>query len=136
MAQKNNNRIQQRIEQADIAKRANPLDLSSDQDLTIGIMNLIAIQEATAPDSELHKMVSGMCTGLLSRIVSTDSGLFDMSVRLLGIAIKYMDMAAHQSAPASYATYDRAYGAYSAFWGLNMGLIGMADVEKMLFDSI
>ena len=135
MVQRHNSHIQQKIEQADIAKRANPLDLSSDQDLTIGIMNLIAIEDATATDDELHKMVSGIRTRLLSRIVPTDSDLFDVSTRLLGVAIRYMDMAAHQSAPTSYEMYDAAYGAYSAFWGLNMGMISIADVEKMRFDS-
>lgn len=136
MVQRHNGHIQQKIEQADIAKRANPLDLSSDQDLTIGIMNLIAIEDATVPDDELHKMVSGIRTHLLSRIVPTDSDLFDVSARLLGVSIRYMDMAAHQSAPTSYEMYDAAYGAYSAFWGLNMGMISIADVEKMRFDSI
>jgi len=135
MAQKNTKHIQQKIEQADIAKKANPLDLSSDQDLTIGIMNLLAIEGVTPPDSNLHQMVSDMRAQLLARIVPANSDLLEMSIRLLGLAMGYMDAAVHQSAPDSYKTYDMAYGAYSAFWGLNMGLIGIADVEKMQFDS-
>ena len=33
------------IQKIDDAKKVNPLDLSSDQDLTIAIMNLISIEE-------------------------------------------------------------------------------------------
>ena len=33
--------LEQLIEKADNVKKANPLDLSSDQDLTIALMNLV-----------------------------------------------------------------------------------------------
>ena len=37
--------VQEFVEKLDAAKKVNPKDLSSDQDLTIGIMNLISIEE-------------------------------------------------------------------------------------------
>ena len=43
--------VKEFVEKLDAAKKVNPKDLSSDQDLTIGIMNLISIEE--------HLMFSG-----------------------------------------------------------------------------
>lgn len=37
--------VKEFVEQIDNAKKLNPKDLSSDQDLTIAIMNLISIEE-------------------------------------------------------------------------------------------
>jgi hypothetical protein len=136
MAGTNRAFIKQRVEQADIAKKVNPLDLSSDQDLTIGLMNLIAIEDATDTDSELHRMIADMRTQLMSRIVLADTGLFDISVQLLGQAIRLMTAGFRTSGDDSYVLYDTAYGVYSAFWGLNMGLIGIEDAKKILNDAI
>ncbi|MBR4859741.1 MAG: hypothetical protein IKV10_00400 [Alphaproteobacteria bacterium] len=125
-----NDFIAQRIVQADNAKKANPLDLSSDQDLTIGIMNLIAIEELTCPNSELHKTISGIRGDLLSRIVPRSSELYDVSVMLLGRAMSLAETAAHASGAGAYKIYDSAYEAYSLFWGLNMGLIDIDAAKK------
>ena len=51
-------KIKEYVEKIDSAKKVNPKDLSSDQDLTIGIMNLISIEE--------HLMFSGAKTGKTS----------------------------------------------------------------------
>ena len=37
--------VKEFVERIDNSKKVNPKDLSSDQDLTIGIMNLISIEE-------------------------------------------------------------------------------------------
>ena len=47
--------IKEFVEKIDSAKKVNPKDLSSDQDLTIAIMNLISIEE--------HLVFSGAKTG-------------------------------------------------------------------------
>ena len=47
--------VKEFVEKMDAAKKVNPKDLSSDQDLSIGIMNLISIEE--------HLMFSGAKTG-------------------------------------------------------------------------
>ena len=47
--------MQEMIEKVDAAKKANPLDLSSDQDLSIALMNLISLEE--------HFFFSGAKTG-------------------------------------------------------------------------
>ena len=47
--------VKEFVERIDNMKKKNPKDLSSDQDLTIAIMNLISIEE--------HLMFSGAQTG-------------------------------------------------------------------------
>ena len=37
--------MEEMIEKLDAAKKANPLDLSSDQDLSIALMNLVSLEE-------------------------------------------------------------------------------------------
>ena len=50
--------VQEFVERVDAMKKKNPKDLSSDQDLTIAIMNLISIEE--------HLIFSGAKTGKTS----------------------------------------------------------------------
>ena len=50
--------VKEFVERVDQAKKVNPKDLSSDQDLTIAIMNLISIEE--------HLVFSGAKTGKTS----------------------------------------------------------------------
>ena len=50
--------VKEFVERIDSSKKVNPKDLSSDQDLTIAIMNLISIEE--------HLMFSGAKTGKTS----------------------------------------------------------------------
>ena len=62
--------LQQQIEKADNAKKTNVLDLSSDQDLTIGLMNLLFIEDYISnPESNLSQMIAGVREKLMNRIV-------------------------------------------------------------------
>ena len=62
--------LQQQIEKADNAKKTNVLDLSSDQDLTIGLMNLLFIEDYISnPESNLSQMIAGVREKLMDRIV-------------------------------------------------------------------
>lgn len=136
--------VKEFVEKLDAAKKVNPKDLSSDQDLTIGIMNLISIEE--------HLMFSGAKTGkhefydlidevreqrkqMMQKIIPSYEGevwciskhLLAASMRLFEVGTKAL--AAGDKAGA-YDLFDRSYGLYCIFWGLNMGgLVGGADVK-------
>ena len=58
MMQKKAESVKEFVERIDATKKKNPKDLSSDQDLTIAIMNLISIEE--------HLIFSGAKTGKTS----------------------------------------------------------------------
>ena len=122
--------IADKIVRADNAKKVNPRDLSSDQDLTIGLMNLIAI-ENIAPDSQVSEMVVKIRKKLMTRVVQ-DTKLMDESYKMLARAMQLINdgMRALPDAGRAYKYFDSAYVMYSMFWGLNMGFIEIGDIYK------
>ena len=118
------------IERADAAKKVNPLDLSSDQDLTIAVMNLIAVSDMCG--GELGESISEMRDGLLRRIVAVEKNMV-LSIGLLGATMRLMESgnraADSGDMAVAYRMYDDAYSAYSMFWGLNMGFVSADDIK-------
>ena len=122
--------ITDKIVRADNAKKVNPRDLSSDQDLTIGLMNLIAI-ENIAPDSQVAELVVKIRKKLMGRVVQ-DTKLMDESYKMLARAVSLINdgMRALPDTNQAYKHFDAAYVMYSMFWGLNMGFIEIEDIYK------
>ena len=118
------------VSNADAAKKVNPRDLSSDQDLTIGIMNLIAI-ENVAGGSQIAQMVADMRKTLMGRLVR-DSKNMDMSYDLLGKSAQLFQdgLRVLSDKAKAYEYFDASYQAYVLFWGLNMGFITANEIEK------
>ena len=122
-----------RIEQADVAKKVNVLDLSSDQDLTIGLMNLLAIEDMV-PNSQIADMVRGLRKKLMQPIVDKAVVKGDvwpiLERMLMGVVaqIKIAENAQKNGDSASaYVAYDKAYELYAVFWGLVM--FGVETIE-------
>ena len=139
--------MEEMIEKLDAAKKANPLDLSSDQDLSIALMNLVSLEE--------HFFFSGAKTGkvgfydlintarnmrkeLMERIVKKSGPedgevwciskhLLAASMRLYEVGTKAMGAGRKQDA---YEMFEKAYDLYSLFWGLNMHLIDLNGVHE------
>ena len=136
------------IEKVDNAKKVNPKDLSSDQDLTIGIMNLISIEE--------HLMFSGAKTGktsyydlieqireirkqLMQKVIPEYEGeVWCISKQLLSAAMRLMEVGTKQQSlghkKEAYQLFNQSYELYCLFWGLNMKLLNIEDV-KWIEDS-
>jgi hypothetical protein len=135
------------IQKTDAAKKANPLDLSSDQDLSIALMNLISLEEhfffsggKTGKPGfyDLINVVREMRKDLMSRIVkksTPDSGevwciskhLLAASMRLIEVGTKALGAGKKSDARDLFG---RAYELYSLFWGINMELIDLDGVKK------
>lgn len=138
------------VEEFDFAKRVNKKDLSSDQDLSIAIMNLISIEE--------HLVFSGAKTGknsyydlivdvremrkeLLQKIIKQYAGeewcickhLLAASMRLIEVGTKQLGMGHTQEA---YEMFDKAFQLYSLFWGINMNLIDTTHLKKIPEESL
>ena len=106
------------VETADNAKKVNRLDLSSDQDLTIGLMNLLFIEDILSDkNSDLFKMVSGVRGELMDRIVKKSDKNRQLSEQLLLESMQLFDAGNKTSGVAAYQNYDSAYEKYSLFWG-------------------
>lgn len=133
------------IEKADSMKKKDKMDLSSDQDLTIAIMNLVGIEEhfffsgAKTGKTEYYDMIKDireMRKDLLKRIIKEYEGevwciskhLLAASYRLMEVGTKQLGMGKKEDA---YDLFDKAYNLYSLFWGLNMKLLNVGEIKKI-----
>lgn len=139
--------MEEMIEKVDAAKKANPLDLSSDQDLSIALMNLISLEEhfffsgAKTKKTgfyDLLNTVRSMRKELMERIVDKSSleggEVWCISKHLLAASMRLMEvgtkaLGAGKKAEAT-EMFEKAYDLYSLFWGLNMHLIDLDGVRE------
>jgi hypothetical protein len=133
------------IEKADQMKKQEKMDLSSDQDLSIAIMNLISIEEhfffsgAKTENSQYYDMIKDvreMRKELLKKIIKEYDGevwciskhLLAASMRLMEVGTKQLGMDKKEEA---YDLFQKSYNLYSLFWGLNMKLIDPGEIKKI-----
>ena len=149
MMQKKAESVKEFVERIDATKKKNPKDLSSDQDLTIAIMNLISIEE--------HLIFSGAKTGkngfydlvqevrelrknlMLKIIPSYEGEVWCISKHLLASSMRLMEVGTKQQSMGhkeeAYQLFTEAYDLYCLFWGLNMNLVNI-DGAKWQPDSL
>jgi hypothetical protein len=133
------------IEKVDSMKKKDKMDLSSDQDLSIAVMNLISIEEhfffsgAKTGKTEYYdliKEVREMRKELLKKMIKEYEGevwciskhLLAASMRLMEVGTKQLGMGNEKEA---YDLFQKSYELYSLFWGINMKVIGTQDVKKI-----
>ncbi|MFA5744696.1 MAG: hypothetical protein WC887_00550 [Candidatus Paceibacterota bacterium] len=138
------------IEKVDQMKKQNKMDLSSDQDLSIAIMNLVSIEEhffftgAKLGKTEYYdiiKDVREMRKELLKKIIKEYEGevwciskhLLAASYRLMEVGTKQLGMDRKEEA---YDLFGKAYNLYSLFWGLNMKLLNVGNIKKIDEDAL
>jgi len=138
------------IRKIDAIKKQDKMDLSSDQDLSIAIMNLVSIEEhffftgARTQKTEYYDLISEvreMRKTLLKKIVKEYEGevwciskhLLAASMRLMEVGTKQLSMGKKNEA---YDLFDKAYNLYSLFWGLNMKLLNVGDIKKIGDEAI
>jgi len=119
------------------AEAGNKLDLSSDEDLSIAIMNLISIEEHlffTANKTgktkyfDLLNETREMRKELLKLIVKNPEGeiwctskhLLAASMRLFEVGTKAQTKGDKKSA---LSFFEKSYHLYNLFWGINLGLV-------------
>ncbi|MBU5690198.1 MAG: hypothetical protein QXM68_03390 [Candidatus Aenigmatarchaeota archaeon] len=144
-------KVDEFITKVDKVIKEKKLDLSSDEDLSIGIMNLISIEE--------HLFFTAMKTGkdkyfallneireirkrMLKKIIKDYEGeVWCISKHLLAASMRLMEVGTKQlnkgNKKEARELFEDAYNLYSMFWGLNLGLINTKDIdkEKIIKDS-
>lgn len=134
------------IEKVDNAKKVNPLDLSSDQDLTIAIMNLISIEEhlffsgAKTQDKSFYDLIEGIREyrkELLVKIIKSYKGeVWCISKHLLASCMRLSEVATKalhaEKKDEAYELFDKAYNLYCLFWGLNLESIDETETKKLI----
>jgi len=125
--------------------RGGKLDLSSDEDLSIAIMNLISIEEhffftgAKTGKGEYFDLLNQareMRKELLKKIIKDYEGevwciskhLLAASMRLMEVGTKSLSKGDKKEAEDLFA---KAYQLYSLFWGINLKLVNIDNVKKI-----
>ncbi len=135
--------VKEFVERVDAAKKMNPKDLSSDQDLSIAIMNLISIEEhlvfsgaKTGKNSyyDLIKQIRETRKNLLQKIIPSYEGeVWCISKHLLASSMRLMEVGTKQQSlgrdEEAYKLFNSAYDLYCLFWGLNMGMIESKELK-------
>ena len=135
--------VQEFVERFDAMKKKNPKDLSSDQDLTIAIMNLISIEEhlifsgAKTEKTSFYDMVQDvreLRKNLMLKIIPSYEGeVWCISKHLLASSMRLMEVGTKQQSlgntKEAYELFNEAYNLYCLFWGLNMGIIDTKDIQ-------
>jgi hypothetical protein len=125
-------------------KASGTVDLSSDEDLSLAVMNLVSLEEhfyftamRTGSDHYLDLLdeVREVRKETLGRLIDRHEGetwcackhLLAASMRLMEVGVK---LRAADQAEAK-RMFERAWRMYALFWGLRLKLIDTADLPKV-----
>ena len=135
--------VKEFVEKIDSSKKVNPKDLSSDQDLTIAIMNLISIEEhlvfsgaKTGKNSfyDLIQNIREMRKNLMQKVIPSYEGeVWCISKHWLASSMRVMEVGTKQQSLGhkedAYKLFNQAYELYCLFWGLNINMLNIRDVK-------
>lgn len=142
--------IQHFLEKVKKMEKGEKLDLSSDEDLSIGIMNLISIEEHlfftynktnNSNYLDLLNEVREMRKNLLKRIIKDYEGeVWCISKHLLASSMRIMEVGTKAltkgDKDGAGDLFKKSYQLYSLFWGLNLGVVGVKDVKQKESDKV
>ena len=143
----NQNDLQNFMDKVKKIEKGHQLDLSSDEDLSIAIMNLISIEEhlfftgnktGKTKYFELLNTAREMRKSLLKLIIKdyegevwcTSKHLLAASMRLFEVGTKAQTKG---DTKAAYDFFEKSYNLYNLFWALNLGMLDNKSLES---DSI
>jgi hypothetical protein len=139
----NNEDYKKLLEKVEKVTNEKKLDINSEEDLVVGIMNLIGIEEhlfftaeKTGKDSyfKLLNEVRKMRVELLKKIIKeyegevwcTSKHLLAASMRMMEVGTKYLKEGKDKEAKEYF---ERAYNLYNLFFALNMNMVDMKTLK-------
>lgn len=119
------------------------LDLSSGEDLSIGIMNLISIEEHLFYTSQKTKKIKYldllneirlMRTDLMKELIKDAEGeQWCLSKHLLAASMRIMEVGTKElkkgNKEKAWNLFEKSYKLYSLFWGINLKVVEVDKVE-------
>lgn len=137
------------LEKVEHVSTTKKVDVNVEEDLVVGIMNLIGIEEhlfftaeKTGKESYLKLLdeVRKMRVELLRKIVKDPEGelwctskhLLSASMRMMEVGTKYLKEGKDKEAKEYF---DRSYNLYNLFWGLNLKMINTKTLKDSGFIS-
>lgn len=136
--------INQLLEKINRLKKEGKLDLSSDEDLSLAVMNLISLEEhfyftgaktGKGKYYDLLNRVREIRQELLKKLVGKTEGevwciakhLLAASMRLIEVGIKYHGEGKKKEAEDFFK---KAWSLYSLFWSIKLGLVEVGKLKK------
>lgn len=139
------NKFQELIAKIETMKKSGSVDLSTEEDLSIAVMNLISLEEhffftgAKTGNKEYFAMLNDardMRKELMARMINRHEGetwcvakhLLAATMRLIEVGTK---LYADGKKEEGEKIFDYAYRLYSIFWGLRLKLISLPEVKDV-----
>ena len=133
------------VKKVEQLRKGGKIDLSSDEDLSIAVMNLVSLEEhffftgvktGKAVYFDLLDEIRGIRKEMLGRLIEKSEGetwcvskhLLAATMRLIEVGAKYHAEGKTDDAEKLFA---RAHQTYGMFWALRLKLIDGADVKKL-----
>lgn len=137
------------MEKIEKLKKSGEIDLSTEEDLSIAVMNLTSLEEhffftskKTGKNDYLDLLleVRKIRKSLLRRLVDKHEGeTWCISKHLLATTMRLMEVGTklYSDGKKSEAkeVYDKAYEIYNLFWGLRLKLINIPEIKKVAADE-
>jgi len=141
----NKKKIKNLLDKVEEITKQKDFDLSSGEDLSIGIMNLISIEEHlffTAQKTgkkkylDLLNEVRLMRTELLKEIIKDYEGeLWCISKHLLATSMRIMEVGTKElkkgDKEKAWNLFEKSYKLYSLFWAINLDVVDLKDAAKI-----
>src|SRR4030043_840444 len=137
------------LERVEVVTKQKGLDLSSGEDLSIGIMNLISIEEHLFYTSQKTKdkkyldllnEIRAMRTDLMKEIIKEYNGeVWCISKHLLAASMRIMEVGTKElklgNKEKAWGLFEKSYQLYSLFWGINLGVTEIPDSDLQIPDN-
>jgi len=128
-------------------EKGEKLDLSSDEDLSVAVMNLIAIEEhlffsagktGKSRYLDMLNQVREMRKSLMKKLVKNQEGeVWCISKHLLSASMRIMEVAtkalAEGEAQKANDLFKKSYDIYNLFWAINLSLVKKGDLKIIDF---
>ncbi len=143
-------KVSEFLQKVQAAKKASKVDLSSGEDLSIAVMNLVSLEEHFFFTSQktgkgkyldLLNKVREMRKDLLAKIVKDPEGeVWCISKHLLAAAMRLFEVGTktfHEGkTKEAEDLFAKTYELYNLFWGINLKLIDIGKVKKIEDDKL
>lgn len=136
--------FKQLLEKIENLKKEGKVDLSSEEDLSLAVMNLISLEEhlfftgAKTDKEKYYEMIEkvrDIRQDLLKKLINKTEGeswciakhLLAASMRLIEVGTKYQSQGDKKNAKDFF---NKAWSLYSLFWGIRLGLVKIKDLPN------
>lgn len=139
------NKLKEFMNKVKTMEKGEKLDLSSGEDLSIGVMNLISIEEhlffsggktGATKYYDLLNEVRKMRVELMKSMIKEYEGeVWCISKHLLAASMRVMEVGTkalkNNDSTKAHDLFRKSYDLYNMFWALNLGVMDMKDMKKL-----